>query len=56
MERLTKRTPKGIAYMAIADSLSKSEQEIISSQPILEGIYDMFQKLADFEDREEQYK
>jgi len=53
MQRVTHRTPKGIAYMAIADTLPKSEQEIISSQPILEGIYDMFQKLADFEDREE---
>jgi len=53
MERLTKRTSKGVAYMAIADTVSKSEQEIISSKPILEGVYDMFQKLACFEDREE---
>jgi hypothetical protein len=50
MERLTKRTPKGVAYMAIADTLSKSEQEIEGSRPILEGLYSMFQKLADYED------
>lgn len=56
MERLTKRTPNGIAYMAIADTLSKREQEIEGSKPILEGLYAIFQKLADFEDREEPKK
>ena len=53
MKRLTKRTLKGIAYMEIADTLPKSQQEIEGSQPILEGLYAIFQKLADFEDREE---
>jgi hypothetical protein len=56
MERLTKRTLKGVAYMAITDTLPKFQQEIRGSQPVLEGIYDMFQKLADFEDREEPKK
>ena len=50
MERLTKRTPKGVAYMAISDTLPKSQHEIVGSKPILEGLYAMFQKLADFED------
>lgn len=53
MERLTKRTPNGVAYMAIADTLPKADQEIEGSKPILEGLYSMFQKLADFEDRED---
>lgn len=50
MERLTKRNKQGIAYLAIADSLSKKEQEIEGSKPILEGIYASFQKLAAYED------
>ncbi len=49
-ERLTKRTKKGIAYMAVADKLSKADQEIEGSKPILEGLYAIFQKLADYED------
>jgi len=52
MDRLTKRTPNGIAYMAIADTLSKRDQELEGSRPILEGLYAMFQKLADYEDRD----
>jgi hypothetical protein len=36
--------------MAIADTLPKSEQAIEGSKPILEGIYAMFQKLANYED------
>lgn len=52
MDRLTKRTPNGVAYMAIADTLSKKDQEIEGSKPILEGLYAMFQKLADYEDLE----
>lgn len=51
-DRLTKRTPNGIAYMAIADTLPKRDQELEGSKPILEGLYAMFQKLADYEDRD----
>ena len=54
MNRLTKRNEKGIAYMAIADSLPKIDQELEGSKPILEGLYAMFQKLAEYEDLEEQ--
>jgi hypothetical protein len=53
MKRLTKRTPKGVAYMAIADTLPKIDQEIEGSKPVLEELYKMFQKLADYEDTEE---
>jgi len=53
MNRLTKRTANGIAYMAIAETLTKGEQIIEGSPPILEGLYAMFQKLADFEDAAE---
>jgi len=42
MDRFTKRTDKGIAYIAIIDTLSKKQQ-----------MYAMFQRLADYEDREE---
>jgi len=51
--RLTKRTKGGVAYMAIADDLSKSKQELEGSKEILEGLYLMFQKLADYEDKDE---
>lgn len=54
MNRLTKRNANGVAYMVIADSLPKSEQEIEGSKPILEGLYAMFQRLAEYEDLEEQ--
>ena len=50
MIRLTKRNEKGVAYAAIADLLPKSKQEIEGSQEILQGIYAIFQKLADYED------
>lgn len=52
--RLTKRTENGVAYMAIADALPKRQQEIEGSKPILEALYAMFQKLAYYEDKEEQ--
>lgn len=52
MNRLTKRTPNGVAYLAIAETLSKKEQEIEGSKPILEGIYAIFQRLAAYEDTE----
>jgi hypothetical protein len=50
MKRLTKRTQGGIAYIEIADTLPKEDQEIEGSKAILEGIYAVFQKLADYED------
>lgn len=50
MERLTKRNENGFGYAAIADSLSKDKQYIEGSKEILEGIYAVFQKLADYED------
>lgn len=53
MDRLTKRTSTGIAYMAMADTLSKADKEIEGSKPVLEGLYAMFQKLAKYEDLEE---
>ncbi len=53
MSRLTKRTPQGVAYMAIAETLPKSQQEIEGSKPILEGLYAIFQKLSVYEDKEE---
>lgn len=53
MERLTKRNKEGIAYLTIADTLSREEQEIEGSKPILEGIYAVFQRLAHYEDLEE---
>lgn len=54
MERLTKRTKSGVAYLAVADTLPKADQEIEGSKPILEGIYAMLQKTAEYEDLEEQ--
>lgn len=53
MQRLTKRNDIGIAYMAIADTLSKEHQMIDGKKSLLEALYAMFQKLADYEDREE---
>ena len=52
MERLTKRKENGIAYMSIADTLSKKDQIIEGSKPVLESLYAMFQKLAEFEDNQ----
>lgn len=60
MNRLTKRNSNGVAYMSIAETLAKWEQEIEGSQAILEGVYAIFQKLAEYEDTglepEEVYK
>ena len=50
MNRLTKRNSNGVAYMSIAETLAKWEQEIEGSQAILEGVYVIFQKLAAYED------
>ena len=50
MNTLTKRTEKGIAYLAIADDLPKKDQMIEGSKPILEGFYAVLQRLADYED------
>lgn len=53
MARLTKRNEKGVAYMAIADTLPKRQHEIEGSKPVLEALFAMFQKLAYYEDKEE---
>ena len=50
MSRLTKRNKDGIAYLAITETLSKADQEIEGSKTVLEGIYAIFQKLAEYED------
>ena len=50
VNRLTKRTENGVAYMSIADNLSKSDQMIEGSKPILEGFYAILQRLAEYED------
>lgn len=50
MDGLTKRNENGVAYMTIADKLSKEDQIIEGSKPILEGFYAILQKLADYED------
>lgn len=52
MNRLTKRNSNGGAYMAIADRLSKRDQELEGSKTALEGILAIFQKLAAYEDTE----
>lgn len=51
--RLTKRNEKGVAYMALTDSLPKEKTQIEGSKEVLEGIYAMMQKLAHYEDKEE---
>lgn len=56
MERLTKRLENGVAYLKIADSLKKSDVEIVGSKVVLEEIYKVMQKLADYEDSEESNK
>jgi hypothetical protein len=50
MNRLTKRTKEGVAYLAISEALSERGQEIEGSKEILEGLYETWQKLADYED------
>lgn len=54
MERLTKRNEKGIAYLKLCDNLPKSKQEIEGSKQVLETLYETWQKLAKYEDLEEQ--
>lgn len=51
--RLTKRNERGVAYMALTDSLPKEKTQIEGSQEVLKGIYAMMQKLAHYEDKEE---
>ena len=48
--RLTNRTEKGVAFMKLAELLPKDKQEIRGSKQILEGLYAIFQRLADYED------
>jgi len=48
MERLTKRTDKGIAYLA---NVKQDEQEVEGSKNTLECLYESWQRLADYEDK-----
>lgn len=50
MERLTARTPEGIAYLA---KVRPNEQEVEASKHTCECLYESWQKLADIEDAEE---
>ena len=45
MERLTKRTAEGIAYLA---NVKQDEQVIEGSRNTLQCIYDSWQKLAEY--------
>lgn len=47
MERLTKRTAEGIAYLA---NVKQDEQVIEGSRNTLQCLYDSWQKLAEYED------
>lgn len=53
MNRLTKRTSTGRAYMAIAEGMPKEATAIDATYEILSGLVDIFEKLAKFEDAEE---
>lgn len=48
MERLTKRTAEGIAYLA---NVKQDEQVIEGSRNTLQCLYDSWQKLAEYEDK-----
>ena len=50
--RLTKRTDKGIAYLV---NVKQDEQEIEGSKNTLECLYESWQRLAYYEDMEEEY-
>jgi len=50
-KRLTMRTPEGIAYMA---KVKNDEQVIEGAKNTLECLHEAFQRLADYEDAEEQ--
>ena len=52
--RLIGRTASGIANLAISKTLSERDQKIEGSRPTIEALYGVFQKLADYEDLEEQ--
>jgi predicted small secreted protein len=56
MKRLTKRLENGVAYLKIADTVKKSDMKIEGSNIVLEEIYKVMQKLADYEDAEETNK
>ena len=53
MERLTKRTAEGMAYLA---NVKQDEQVIEGSRNTLQCLYDSWQKLAEYEDAEESGK
>ena len=48
MERLTKRTAEGMAYLA---NVKQDEQVIEGSRNTLQCLYDSWQKLAEYEDK-----
>jgi len=50
IERLTKRTQDGIAYLA---KVKDSEQAVEGSKNTLECLFESWQRLADYEDAEE---
>ena len=50
MERLTKRTPEGIAFLA---KVKDNEQAVEGSKNTLECLYESWQQLADYEDAAE---
>jgi len=52
MERLTKRTAEGIAYLT---NVKQDEQVIEGSRNTLQYLYDSWQKLAEYEDRDEKW-
>lgn len=47
MDKLTKRTPEGIAYLA---KVRVNEQEIEASKNTCECLFESWQRLADYED------
>ena len=51
MERLTKRTADGMAYLA---NVKQDEQVIEGSRNTLQCLYDSWQKLAEYEDKIEE--
>ena len=53
VERLTKRTAEGVAYLA---NVKQDEQVIEGSRNTLQCLYDSWQKLAEYEDAEESGK
>lgn len=53
MNRLTKRTAEGHAYLAVTEGMPKEETAIDSSYVICQELLKVFEKLAAYEDAEE---